>query len=63
VHREQHVGGVYLGHDAEQVGGAPCVAPEQCIIGCSSIPNLSRQLLSTRSWFRIISSLYSSLAE
>lgn len=26
VHRERHAGGVYLGHDAKQVGGAPCVA-------------------------------------
>ena len=26
MHWEQHAGGVYLGHDAEQVGGAPCVA-------------------------------------
>jgi hypothetical protein len=26
VHREQHAGGVYLAHDAKQVGGAPCVA-------------------------------------
>jgi hypothetical protein len=26
VHWEQHAGGVNLGHDAEQVGRAPCVA-------------------------------------
>jgi hypothetical protein len=30
VHREQHSGGLYLSHDAEQVGRAPCVAGAVC---------------------------------